>query len=77
MFGRFKNEVLYPWVGKLSIYETIRRGLDPQGRLRMIICRMMKNTGQVTRCVGWQEGWMERLGIMALAEMERLRKLRS
>ncbi|WP_025677405.1 hypothetical protein [Paenibacillus polymyxa] len=33
MFGRFKNEVLYPWVGKLSIYETIKQGLDPQGRL--------------------------------------------
>ncbi|TQS00877.1 limonene hydroxylase [Paenibacillus ottowii] len=33
MFGRFKNEVLYPWVGKLSIYETIKQGLDSQGRL--------------------------------------------
>ncbi|MGQ3481672.1 limonene hydroxylase [Paenibacillus sp. TY11] len=33
MFGRRKNEELYPWVGKLSIYETIMQGLDTQGRL--------------------------------------------
>ncbi|MGG4218157.1 limonene hydroxylase [Paenibacillus jamilae] len=25
--------MLYPWVGKLSIYETIKQGLDSQGRL--------------------------------------------
>ncbi|MGN8230485.1 hypothetical protein [Paenibacillus polymyxa] len=36
MFGRRKNEVLYPWVGKLSIYETIMQVLDAQGRLTCV-----------------------------------------
>lgn len=33
MFSRIRNKVLYPWVGKLLIYETIIRGLNGQGWL--------------------------------------------
>lgn len=33
MFRLFKKETLYPWVDKLSIYETIKSQLNEQGRL--------------------------------------------
>ncbi|WP_226001454.1 hypothetical protein [Paenibacillus sp. BJ-4] len=51
MFGRIKNKVLHPWIGKLSIYETIIQGLDVQGRL--IDDRLILRNKPMNSCIRW------------------------